>query len=265
MPEGFGWIWNSFFVLNSTNFMCHRMLHHAALYKCIEQYWPCRNMRGRYRMLGWLTEGTHNTLHGAHKVLWAVVMFWAVDIIAGVVDTFRCDADMCWLVQNSSVAHTCHGFQHRYIIWKIISTVFQHSYQHFWINWIIQYQTPVVVLQQWKEIWGQIRADCRIVTLVTVTAAEKISESHWKFVQLLPSTSLQTIFNVSLADVHHVQMFATWTLIFHWFMVAIWWDWEYQMSLRENLAEENFILDRPIRLNRSVKNELFFQQRGLLT
>ena len=32
---------------------------------------------------------------------------------------------------------------------------------------------------------GNIRADCKIVTLVTVTAAEKKSESHWKFVQLL--------------------------------------------------------------------------------
>ena len=150
--------------------------------------------------------------------------------------------------------------------WKIISTVFQHSYQHFWINWIIQYQTPVVVLQQWKEIWGQIRADKgRLWHWWPWRPPRK----HRKAIESSFSFCLQPVcrrsFHVSLAAVHHVQMFATWTLIFHWFMVAIWWDWEYQMSLRENLAEENFILDRPIQSNRSVKNELFFQQRGLLT
>ena len=106
--------------------MCHRMLHHAAVHKCIEQYWTYGKMVPRYRKLGWRTEGKH-TLHGAHKVLWAVVMFWAVDIIAGVVDTFRCEADMCWLVQNSSVAHTCHGFQSTNHYLCIISTVFQVS------------------------------------------------------------------------------------------------------------------------------------------
>ena len=78
-----------------------------------------------------------------------------------------------------------------------------------------------------KVLWAEFNRESSrpIVTLVTVMAAEKIA-----------------IFHVcSLAVVHHVQMFELrpWSI-----MASIQWNWEYQMSLRENLAEENFNFDR---------------------
>ena len=74
-----------------------------------------------------------------------------------------------------------------------------------------------------KVLWAEFNRESSrpIVTLVTVMAAEKISERHC----LQP---VSAIFHVcSLAVVHHVQMFELrpWS-----FMASIQWNWEYQMS-----------------------------------
>ncbi len=73
--------WEEFLWAKFSNLLCHCMRHH----------------RKYDRMLVWLNEGKQ-VLQGARKVFWAVVMFWAADTIAGVVDTLRCEAVICWWI-----------------------------------------------------------------------------------------------------------------------------------------------------------------------